>query len=52
MFAGKFNDSHINRLQHLARNHQSIGVQPQWYVASFQILQENILETIYRVNRK
>ena len=48
MFTGQFNDSHFNRLQHLARNHQSIGVQPQWYVASFQILQENILETIYQ----
>ena len=47
MFAGQFNDSHFNKLQQLARNHQSIGVQPQWYVASFQILQEGILETIY-----
>jgi heam-based aerotactic trancducer len=48
MFEGKLNDSHFNKLAHLARSHQSIGVQPQWYVASFHILLENILETIYQ----
>lgn len=48
MFSGKFDDSHFNKLAHLAKNHQAIGVQPQWYVASFQILQASILETIYQ----
>ena len=47
MFNGKFDDSHIHMLQKIARGHQNLGVLPEWYVASFQILQEGILETIY-----
>ena len=47
MFTGQFDDAHISLLQKIARGHQTLGVLPQWYVASFQILQEGILESIY-----
>jgi heam-based aerotactic trancducer len=48
MFSGKFDDSYIGRLHQLAQSHQAIGVQPQWYVASFQIFHEKITEIIYK----
>ena len=42
MFQGHFDDAYIEKLQKLASGHQAIGVFPQWYVASFQTLQENV----------
>lgn len=47
MLNGHFDDNSINKLRMLARSHHSIGVQPQWYVASFQILTQNIQKVLY-----
>lgn len=46
MFNGHVDDAYIEYLQQLARNHHAIGVLPQWYVASFQILFQNIQSCI------
>lgn len=48
MFDGQYNDAYIEKLQSLAESHQSIGVLPQWYVASFQILLQNVQSCLYR----
>lgn len=48
MFNGKFNDAHIHKLQQLAASHESIGVMPQWYAASFQLLFQNIQSCLYQ----
>jgi heme-based aerotactic transducer len=42
MFDGHYDDAYIEFLQQLARNHHGIGVLPKWYIASFQILLQNI----------
>lgn len=47
MFEGNIDDAYIQQLQQLASGHQSIGVLPQWYVASFLALQENILNLLF-----
>ena len=47
MFEGHFDDAYIEKLQKLASGHQAIGVLPQWYVASFQTLQENVQNVIF-----
>lgn len=47
MFEGNFDDAYIHKLQQLASGHQSIGVLPQWYVASFQALQESVLNLLF-----
>lgn len=47
MFDGHFDDAYIKKLQELARGHHEIGVLPQWYVASFQILLQNIQSCLY-----
>ena len=47
MFEGRFDDAYIEKLQQLARGHHAIGVRPQWYVASFQALLENVQNVIY-----
>ncbi len=47
MFDGHFDDAYIAKLQNLASGHQAIGVLPQWYVASFQALQESILNVLF-----
>lgn len=47
MFDGHFDDAYIKKLQDLARAHHSIGVLPQWYVASFQILLQNIQSCLH-----
>ena len=46
MFDGCVDDAYIEKLQKLARGHHAIGVLPQWYVASFQSLLENVQNTI------
>lgn len=48
MLDGSFDDSYIDRLKQIATGHQQIGVLPQWYVASFQIIQQHILDILYR----
>ena len=47
MFGGSFDDASIDKLQQLARSHHSIGVLPQWYVASFHTLLESVQRRIY-----
>ena len=47
MFGGHFDDAYIKRLQHIANGHQQLGVQPQWYVASFQSLLQNVQSCLY-----
>lgn len=47
MFDGKLDDTYISKIQQFAKNHQGIGVQPQWYVASFQLLQQHIQNCLY-----
>lgn len=46
MFDGYVDDAYIEKLQKLARGHHAIGVLPQWYVASFQSLLENVQNAI------
>lgn len=46
MFDGHYDDAYIEFLQQLARNHHGIGVLPKWYIASFQILLQNIQNCI------
>lgn len=46
MFDGQYDDAYIDFLQQLARNHHGIGVLPKWYIASFQILLQNIQSCI------
>lgn len=47
MFDGLIDDDYINKLIKLAKGHHRLGVQPQWYVASFQILTENVQKLLY-----
>ncbi len=47
MFEGRFDDAYVEKLQSLARGHHTIGVRPQWYVASFQALLMNVQNVIY-----
>lgn len=47
MLNGSFDDTSIDKLQKLARGHYLIGVLPQWYVASFQSLQENVQNILF-----
>jgi heam-based aerotactic trancducer len=47
MLEGHFDDAYIEKLQQLAKAHHGIGVLPQWYVASFQILFQHIQSCIY-----
>ncbi|WP_458411897.1 methyl-accepting chemotaxis protein [Schinkia sp. CFF1] len=46
MFNGHYDDAYIEFLQQLARNHHAIGVLPQWYIASFQILSQHIQSAV------
>lgn len=48
MFNAHFDDEYVKKLQTIAKGHQEIGVMPQWYVASFQILFQNIQRYIYQ----
>ena len=45
---GISDDSYIKKLQEIAKGHQGLGVLPQWYVASFQILFQHIQNYIYQ----
>ena len=47
MFDGQIDDPYINKLIQIAKGHHKIGVQPQWYVASFQILTQNVQKFLY-----
>ena len=47
MFTDKINDAYIEKLQNLARGHHGIGVLPQWYVATFQIIAEKVQAVIF-----
>jgi len=50
MFDGRYDDAYIKRLQIIAKGHQELGVLPQWYVASFQIIFQNIQSCLYHSN--
>ncbi|KAA9016021.1 globin-coupled sensor protein [Niallia endozanthoxylica] len=50
MFDGCYDDAYIKRLQTIAKGHQALGVLPQWYVASFQIILQNIQSCLYHSN--
>ncbi|WP_338450829.1 globin-coupled sensor protein [Niallia oryzisoli] len=50
IFEGRYDDAYIKRLQTITKGHQSLGVLPQWYVASFQIILQNILSCLYHSN--
>ena len=47
MFHGQIDDAYINKLIKIAKGHHRLGVQPQWYVASFQILTQNVQKVLY-----
>ena len=47
MFHGQIDDTYINKLIKIAKGHHRLGVQPQWYVASFQILTQNVQKVLY-----
>lgn len=47
MFEGQIDDAYIEKLQKLARGHFEIGVQPEWYIAMFQLISENVLNDVY-----
>jgi heam-based aerotactic trancducer len=47
MFDAHFDDTYINKLQEIAKDHHGLGVLPQWYVASFQVLFQNIQKLLY-----
>lgn len=47
MFGGKYDDAYVDHLRNLATSHHSIGVVPQWYVASFQVLLQSVLKYVY-----
>ena len=48
MFDGVFNEETIERKRKLARMHFKIGLQPKWYMGTFQQLQEVIIILIGR----
>lgn len=48
MLNGQFDDGSVQRLEQLAKGHHKLGVQPQWYVASFQILTQNVQKLLYQ----
>lgn len=48
MFDGQYDDTYVSKLQALAKGHHQIGVLPQWYVASFQLIQEQIGLYVYK----
>lgn len=54
MLAGNLDDNYVKRLHEIARGHQQLGVLPQWYVASFQILLQQVQDLLYESteNRK
>lgn len=48
MFDGVFNEETIERKRKLARMHFKIGLEPKWYMGTFQQLQEVIITLIGR----
>ena len=47
MLDGHFDDDYIKKLIRLAKGHHKLGVRPQWYIASFQILTSNIQKILF-----
>lgn len=47
MLDGHFDDDYIKKLIRLAKGHHKLGVRPQWYIASFQILTSNIQKVLF-----
>ncbi|ADI00351.1 globin-coupled sensor protein [Salisediminibacterium selenitireducens] len=43
MFAGEIDDRYIENRKRVAKMHVHIGLEPQWYIGSFQKLTEDIL---------
>ncbi|NOU98090.1 hypothetical protein GC093_33395 [Paenibacillus sp. LMG 31456] len=48
MFSGSINDAYIQKRLQIAEVHQRIGLEPKWYIGSFQNLQSTFLNIIYR----
>ena len=48
MFDGIFNEATIERKRKLARMHFNVGLEPKWYMGTFQQLQEVIIKLIGR----
>lgn len=46
MFSGRFDDMYVEKLQALARGHHAIGVLPQWYISSFQVLLDKVQRSL------
>lgn len=48
IFSGQINSAYIQKRLQIAEVHQRIGLEPKWYIGSFQNLQNTFLSIIYR----
>lgn len=49
MFDGRIDDEYVRKRLRIAEVHQRIGLEPKWYIASFQNLQGAVLDLLHRV---
>ncbi|TPG68210.1 methyl-accepting chemotaxis protein [Brevibacillus laterosporus] len=47
MFAGHINDEFLHKRFKVAEVHVRIGLEPKWYIAAFQNVQEHVLQIIF-----
>ncbi|BBH22638.1 heme-based aerotactic transducer HemAT [Paenibacillus baekrokdamisoli] len=51
IFSGRINSEYIEKRLRIAEVHQRIGLEPKWYIGSFQNLQNTFLNIVHRYTK-